>query len=118
MSAVSQNFFYSPTSFYGRLGVFWRATLSPRARYEIGSVITIIGLILTLAGAASIHAVTVGSVATSTILSVCAALSIHPLATAIVSVLVGLILLFGGIFLLPVQQKLTTPPIPYLTISP
>ena len=104
MSIIPPRSFSSPTGFCGRLSVSWRASLSPRARYEVGSVIAIAGLILTLIGAASVHAVLLQSVSTATLLSICASLSLCPLATAIFSVIVGLALLCGGIFLLPIQQ--------------
>ncbi|AGT71862.1 hypothetical protein O179_02665 [Chlamydia trachomatis] len=118
MSVVPQSPCSSPTNFYGRLSVSWRASLSPRARYEVGSLLAIVGLILTLIGAASIHAVLLQSVATPAILSFCSAFSIRPLATAIFSVIVGLALLIGGIFLLPVQQETPHSSLRYLATTP
>ncbi|MCI5642011.1 MAG: hypothetical protein MR276_02705, partial [Chlamydia suis] len=44
MSIIPPRSFSSPTGFCGRLSVSWRASLSPRARYEVGSLIAITGV--------------------------------------------------------------------------
>ncbi len=118
MSVIPQSPFSPPTNFYGRLTVSWRASLSPRARYEAGSLIAITGFILTLIGVACVHATLLQSMATPLLRSLCEPLSIAPLSAAIFSVIMGLALLFGGIFLLPVQQELPKSSLRYLATTP
>lgn len=84
-----------------RLHTSWHAQFSPRMRYEIASVIAIIGLILMLGTFASVYAMYSTGGLAEAFYRVCARSSVSPVALVTLVLVVGAVCLLFGIWLLP-----------------
>lgn len=84
-----------------RLHISWRSRFSPRARYEIASVIAIVGLILMLVTFAGIYAMYSTGGLADTFRHVCAQASISPVSLVTLVLVIGATCLLFGIYLLP-----------------
>ncbi|BAE81639.1 conserved hypothetical protein [Chlamydia felis Fe/C-56] len=88
-----------------RMSVSWRARFSVRARYEIASIVAIFGLVLALCGSGAVYlAFTSCAISDSFILG-CVSLGLMPIPVAILSLLLGILILLYGIYLLPQQKE-------------
>lgn len=94
------------TSFCDRLRVSWRSYFSVRVRYELASLIAITGLILTLCALAAVYASCYSCVISFMFIEQCLSLGCSPFPLSIFSLVIGVSVLFFGIYLLP-QHRVT-----------
>ncbi|AAP04891.1 hypothetical protein [Chlamydia caviae] len=88
-----------------RMSVSWRARFSVRTRYEIASAVAIFGLVLALCGSGAVYAVFTSCAISEIFIQGCMSLGLMPIPVAILSLLLGILILLYGIYLLPQQKE-------------
>ncbi|QXE27425.1 hypothetical protein [Chlamydia buteonis] len=88
-----------------RMSVSWRARFSVRTRYEIASAVAIFGLVLALCGSGAVYLSFTSCAISEMFIQGCVSLGLMPVPVAILSLLLGILILFYGIYLLPQQKE-------------
>ncbi|AFS27682.1 hypothetical protein [Chlamydia psittaci] len=88
-----------------RMSVSWRARFSVRTRYEIASAVAIFGLILALCGSGAVYLAFTSCAISELFIQGCVSLGLMPIPLAILSLLLGMLILLYGIYLLPQQKE-------------
>ncbi|AFS24711.1 putative membrane protein [Chlamydia psittaci M56] len=88
-----------------RMSVSWRARFSVRTRYEIASAVAIFGLILALCGSGAVYLAFTSCAISEMFIQGCVSLGLMPIPVAILSLLLGMLILLYGIYLLPQQKE-------------
>ncbi|AEB55166.1 hypothetical protein [Chlamydia psittaci] len=88
-----------------RMSVSWRARFSVRTRYEIASAVAIFGLILALCGSGAVYLAFTSCAISELFIQGCVSLGLMPIPVAILSLLLGMLILLYGIYLLPQQKE-------------
>ncbi|EPP38709.1 hypothetical protein BOKEGFJH_00915 [Chlamydia avium] len=87
------------------MSVSWRTRFSVRTRYEIASAVAVFGLILSLCGSAAVYAVFTSCIISDLFIQGCISLGLVPIPVAILSLILGIVILLYGIYLLPQQRE-------------
>ncbi|EPP34489.1 putative membrane protein [Chlamydia ibidis] len=67
-------------------------------------MIAILGFVVSLCGSGAVYASFTNCIISSSFIAICSSLGIAPVPVAILSLAVGLVILFSGIYLLPRQK--------------
>jgi len=94
-------------SFLHRMSISWLARFSVRTRHEIACAIAIIGLLTSLLASVAVYVVFTSTPFSASFFQGCLALGLEPVAVALGSLILGILVLLCGVYLLPEKPKTT-----------